>query len=304
LRRITVVGSLNMDLVIKVKDMPQVGETILAASCEMIPGGKGANQAYTAGKLGGSVTMLGVVGKDDYGKRLCQSLAKAGVCIDHIKSTEDQGTGTAVTMVNSEGNNSILVIQGANNTVDTAYIDEKMDVIAGSDIILLQLEIPLDTVIYTARKAREMNKTVILDPAPARRDLPDELLECVDLIKPNETELGILLGDNEAWKSLQKSTESIKEKGVKNVLVTLGEGGAFLNDSNGNIHRFPSHTVRAVDTTAAGDSFIAAVALGLAKGYDLASSIRFANRVASIVVTRKGAQSSIPSLEEVRDYFS
>ncbi|MFY9175867.1 MAG: ribokinase [Caldicoprobacterales bacterium] len=304
MKKITVVGSLNMDLVVDVKDMPHKGETILADQYEMIPGGKGANQAYAVGMLGGQVTMLGAIGNDDYGKKLCRSLQSAGVCIDHLKVTENLGTGTAIIIVNEQGENSIIVIQGANKAVDTVYIDENMEVIRNSDIIILQLEIPLETVIYTAKKAKELNKMVILDPAPARYDLPDELFKYVDLIKPNETELGILLGDRNAKEDLYGSSEKIKKKGAKNVLVTLGRYGSYLNDLDGNTYRFYSQDVPVVDTTAAGDSFIAAVAVGLAKGWNILSSIKFADKVATVVVTRKGAQSSIPSLQEVKGYLS
>ena len=206
-----------MDLVVDAKICP-IGQTI-TDQYEMIPGGKGTNQAYAVGMLGGQVTMLGAIGNDDYGKKLCRSLQSAGVCIDHLKVTENLGTGTAIIIVNEQGENSIIVIQGANKAVDTVYIDENMEVIRNSDIIILQLEIPLETVIYTAKKAKELNKMVILDPAPARYDLPDELFKYVDLIKPNETELGILLGDRKAKEDLYGSR--LDKRKAKNVLLHL-----------------------------------------------------------------------------------
>ena len=200
------------------------------------------------GMLGGQVTMLGAIGNDDYGKTMPKS-TKCWSMHDHLKVTENLGTGTAIIIVNEQGENSIIVIQGANKAVDTVYIDENMEVIRNSDIIILQLEIPLETVIYTAKKAKELNKMVILDPAPARYDLPDELFKYVDLIKPNETELGILLGDRNAKEDLYGSSEKIKKKGAKNVLVTLGRYGSYLNDLDGNTYRFYSQDVPVVDTT-------------------------------------------------------
>ena len=187
---------------------------------------------------------------------------------------------------------------------DSAYIDRKLDVIRESDIVIFQLEIPLETVVYAAKKAKEMGKTVILDPAPAVPELPEELLRCADLIKPNETELGILLGDPQAKERLAESADHILAHGVKNVLISLGGSGAYLKGAGGLEHRFYTTDVPVVDTTAAGDSFTAAVAVRLAQGGDLVSAIEFADRVSTVVVTRKGAQSSISSMQEVEEFFA
>lgn len=304
MKKITVIGSLNMDMVIDVDHMPAVGETLLAGHVTLIPGGKGANQAYTAGKLGADVTILGAVGNDTYGDSLCESLKSAGVHTEHLLRLDHVSTGNAIITVNKEGNNSIIVIQGANKLVDCGYIDQKMDIIRESDIVIFQLEIPLETVVYAAKKAKELGKMVILDPAPAQPNLPDELMQCVDLVKPNETELGILLGQPDAKERLSESADRILARGAENALVSLGGSGAYLKGADGSEHRFYTQDVEVVDTTAAGDSFTAAVAVSLAKGADLVSAIEFADKVATIVVTKKGAQSSIPSMQEIEVYIA
>ncbi len=303
MKKVVVIGSLNIDTVIDVEHMPVAGETISADKVELIPGGKGANQAYTIGKLGGNVTMLGCAGDDTHAKIVLDSLKSAGVDISHIKKDKNESTGNAIVTVNKEGNNSIIIIHGANYCADIPYIEEKIDIIEQSDIVVLQLEIPLNTVMYVAKKAKAMGKTVILDPAPAIKDLPDELLKCVDIIKPNETELKMLLKDENADKDLSKSADLLMDKGVANVLITLGGNGAYLKCSDKNQYRLHSVDVEVVDTTAAGDSFTGAVAYSLSNGEDVISAIKFADRVATVTVTKKGAQSSIPSLREVEDFF-
>lgn len=299
MKKIAVIGSLNLDYVMSVAHMPAVGETILADGFEMIPGGKGANQAFAAGRLGAGVVMLGAVGMDDAGKQLCDSLKSAGVCTDHLKHADGYSTGSAFITVNEQGDNHIIVAQGANKAVDCAYIDSKEEVIRACDIVIFQLEIPLETVLYAAKKAKEWGKTVILDPAPARVDLPRALLECVDILKPNETEAAVLTGSRaEDWK---QSAELLQKQGAKNILITLGGDGAYLKQEDGSTRHFKAKKVKAVDTTAAGDTFTAGVAVGTAIGDDLPSAIQLASHASAIVVTRKGAQSSIPSLAEVQE---
>lgn len=299
MKKILVIGSLNIDFVVNVPEMPRVGETLLAEEFTLIPGGKGANQACAAAKLGGEVTMLGAVGDDMYGDLLVQSLQNAGVCVDHLQHLDQVSTGIALISVNREGDNHIIVIQGANKAVDRAYIDRKMDVIRDSDIVIFQLEIPLDTVEYAAKKAKELGKTVILDPAPAQRDLPETLIQNVDIIKPNETELMTLIGADTLG-DLGVSTAQLRDRGAGCVVVTLGGDGAYLSQKEQSGKRFyADQSVKVVDTTAAGDSFTAAMAVSLAKGESLEEAIQLAMRVADIVITRKGAQSSIPTMEEV-----
>ncbi len=299
MKKIVVIGSLNMDMVINLTRTPQKGETVLTERLELVCGGKGANQAYAMARLGGEVTMLGAVGKDASGQALCENLQKSGVCTDHLMRLEEVSTGTAVVMVSEDGDNSIVVVSGANSHVDRAYIDSKLDCIKACDIVVMQLEIPLDTVVYAARLAKSLGKLVVLDPAPARNDLPDELLACVDLLKPNETELQILLGGSE--EDFDLAAARLQERGVQNVLITLGAQGIFVKEQQGKSSHLAAIPVKAVDTTAAGDSFIAGVTVGLARGQSLLQAVHFANYAASIVVTRKGAQSSIPHLCEVQE---
>ncbi len=302
-KKIVVIGSLNMDMVVDVDHMPAVGETILSKGLKYNPGGKGANQACALGRLGVDVTMLGAVGNDSYADMQRKSLSEAGVDISNLIVREETPTGIAMIPVNKEGDNSIIVIQGANATMSKKDIDNNRDLIQSCDIVLFQLEIPLDTVCYAAKMAKELGKTVILDPAPVPEDFPDELYQYVDVIKPNETELGMLTGIEDAQDHLTETTEQIRHKGVKNVLVTLGGRGVFLNSEESGINVIPAQVVNVVDTTAAGDSFTAGFAAKLLEGKTPREAAEFANMVSSIVVTRPGAQASIPSLEEVEEYI-
>ena len=300
MRKILVIGSMNMDFVAGISHIPMVGETILADDFELVPGGKGANQSYAIGKMHGNVAMLGMVGQDTYGERLCENLESVGVDVSRVRKLSGVSTGIAVIGVIPEGDNSILVISGANAYVDKSYIMENMDLLESSDIIVVQLEIPLETVMYAVKEARKRGKTVILDPAPASSDLPDELFSCVDVIKPNETELAILLQDFNSEESLCASAELLQRKGVKNIVVTLGgEGSYLLKEDHTEKRLYGDKTVHVVDTTAAGDSYVAGLAVALARGDSLDEAVELASRVSNIVVTRKGAQTSIPSFEEL-----
>ncbi len=307
MKKILVIGSLNLDMVVAVDHTPAVGETIISDKMNLVPGGKGANQAYAAGRLGADVAMLGAVGDDSYGNILTESLKSAGVNVSPLIRRKEESTGIALITVNSDGDNSIVVVSGANKTLSCEDIDRHMALLQEADIILFQLEIPLETVCYAAKKAKALGKTVILDPAPVPKVFPEELYHYVDILKPNETELQMLTKldnletDNEA--ALSKAADLLKEKGVKNILVTLGEKGVYLNAEDTGVCRIPAIKVEAVDTTAAGDSFTAALAVMLAQGKNLKEAAVFANHVSAIAVTRKGAQSSIPSLEEVTKYM-
>lgn len=302
MKKILVIGSLNLDMVVNVDHTPVAGETILSDGMELIPGGKGANQAYGAGCLGADVTMLGAVGDDAYGDILLGSLKKAGVNVSRILRRDDSPTGIAIITVNREGDNSIVVAAGANGTLSREDLDRNLDLFKDSDMILFQLEIPMETVLYGAAKAKELGKTVILDPAPAPKRFPTELYQYVDIIKPNETELEILTGMEITEDNLFEAAEVLRSHGVKEVIVTFGGRGVFLNSEKWGTMRVPAKKVTAVDTTAAGDSFTAALAVMLSQNKNLKEAVEFANRVAAIVVTRKGAQSSIPRFEEVLCY--
>ncbi len=302
MKKILVIGSLNMDITLRMERAPEAGETLTADSMVASPGGKGANQAYAAGKLGGDVAMLGAVGQDAYGEELIANLASVGVDVSGIQKIADVPTGTAVIYVEHTGENRIVLVTGANGMVDRAYIDAHMDKIAACDIVILQLEIPLDTVVYAAKKAKDLGKTVIVDPAPAVPDIPKELWAYVDYIKPNETELNIILTGKADGLPLDEALTQVQQLGVKNVWVTMGGHGVFFRDENGREETIPSVRVKAVDTTAAGDTFLAAAAVSLSKGKTPAEAIAYGNRAAALAVTRPGAQQSVPTEEEVEGF--
>ncbi len=301
-KKILVIGSLNMDMVIPVKELPQKGETILGGSPAHIPGGKGANQACAAGKLGGAVTMLGKVGQDGMGRALKENLAAAGVEVTHVEETPDAPTGMAVIYVGETGSNSIVVIPGANGLCDAAFIEANEELIAAHDIIVLQLEIPYDGVFRAIQLAKKHGRLVVLNPAPAPDSLPPEVIASLDYFTPNETEMariaGLPVGGVEEAIAAGKK---LVEAGVGTVLATLGEAGALLVTKE-TAQGLPTLRVQAVDTTAAGDTFNGAFVTALAEGMSQEEAIAFGNKAASISVTRKGAQTSIPSREEVDGY--
>ncbi len=297
MKKILVVGSLNVDMVVRVPHMPAAGETILAEKADTVPGGKGANQAYAAGKLGAQTIMFGAVGNDRYAEIEKKSLQSAGVDVSRLIVRADFDTGLAWITVNDAGDNSIVVVSGANKTLSEKDIADNDDLLHSCDIVLCQMEIPVQTVLCAARRAKELGKTVILDPAPVPKDFPAELYTYVDIIKPNETELSLLTGA--ASSDYEKGADILRSRGVKNVIVTLGGAGAFVNSETEGKHMLTVRPVPVVDTTAAGDSFTAALAVRLASGSSLLQAVRYANEVATIVVTRKGAQTSIPTATEV-----
>ena len=297
--KILVIGSLNIDMVMKVDHMPTVGETILCDGMKLVAGGKGANQACAAGRLGTDVTMLGAIGNDSHGEMQRDSLQRSGVDVSGLITKERVSTGTAFITVNKEGNNSIVVVQGANAQFTPEDIEAHRDLLEECEIVILQLEIPMDTVLYAMKLARTLGKTVILDPAPVPEHFPEELYQYVDIIKPNESELSRLTGIADTQNHLEEAVQIVKDHGVKNVLVTLGGDGVYLDTENESPVHIPAKKVEVVDTTAAGDSFTAALAAMLLEGKTLKEAAEFANQVSAIVVTREGAQDSIPTLQEV-----
>jgi ribokinase len=306
MKKILVIGSLNMDIVINVDDMPLTGETILGKDIKYIPGGKGANQGYSAGRLGGNVTMLGCVGQDEFGEALLSNLVQAGVNISHMKKSSEYPTGTAIIYVNKAGDNSIVVVPGANGQCNTAYMKENDELFAECDFVLLQMEIPPDAVYYAIRRAKQLGKTVILNPAPAPKGIPEEVIKQLDYITPNETELAKLTNTScEKMEDIVFAAFSLVQKGVQNILVTLGDKGALLVNDNGTELNAARKVKSVVDTTAAGDCFNAAFAVALAEGKSQKDAMLFANTASSIAVTRLGAQSSMPTREETeRQLFS
>ncbi|MGE5607328.1 MAG: ribokinase [Bacteroidota bacterium] len=302
MRKICVVGSLNTDLVASAERFPKPGETLLGKEFGTYPGGKGANQAVAAGRLQADVRMIGKVGDDLYGKQDLINLKQNGVNCDGVDTDPSISSGIAVIEVDGKGENHILVIPGANNTVDTRFIDKKLNFMLESEIFLFQLEIPLDTVIYTIQKLKESGKTIILDPAPAII-LPDEIYQYIDYITPNETEILIITGkESKIETDLRRSAATLIQKGVGTVVIKAGEKGAYIINRNEFIH-IPGFPVRPVDTTGAGDSFNAGLAVSLAQGYSLKESVRFANAVGALSTLAKGAQNAMPTLDEVKGFL-
>ncbi|OPJ57028.1 ribokinase [Alkalithermobacter paradoxus] len=301
MNKICVIGSLNMDLVVNVDDMPKVGQTVMGANFKKIPGGKGANQAVAMARLGGSVNIVGSVGDDEFGESLVESLEKDKINTDFIKKNKNVPTGVALITVNKYGNNSIVVAPGANYNLIANDIDKSIDAINNSDMVVTQLEIPIETVRYLLEIAKTIGKYTILNPAPATK-LSDEIIKNVDLLTPNETELEILSGikiNNED--DVVFAGKELIKKGVKELIVTLGENGA-LYISEQKIKKYESFRVKAVDTTAAGDSFTGALAVALVQNKNIDEAIEFASKVGALTVTKEGAQSSLPYIEEVLNF--
>jgi len=296
---IVVVGSLNMDFVVQVATLPRPGQTVIGSGFVTLPGGKGANQACAAGKLGGRTRMVGRVGDDVFGTQLKRSLEEAGVDTDGVRETAGTPTGVALIFVEKGGQNEIVVASGANGRVTPADVRAALGG-ASPGPLLLQLETPLETVEEAAALGRKQGMSVVLDPAPAR-PLPDSLLGSVDWLTPNETEALVLLGRPPGPVSMDAAPEiarALRGRGSRAVILKLGDKGALLDD--GRIARhFPAPKVEAKDATAAGDTFNGALAVALAEGRDVAAAIPFANAAAALSVTRLGAQASIPTRSEV-----
>jgi ribokinase len=300
---IIVVGSLNMDFVVGVRELPAPGETVLGSNFQMFPGGKGANQAVAAAKLGGqsvAVRMIGRVGYDLFADHLKASLAAAGVDVTAVHATKAQATGVALISVDRAGQNSIVVAPGANGELAAADVEAMRPVFRGARLALFQLETPLDTVAGALALARQEGLTTILDPAPAQ-PLPAELLAQVDILTPNESEALGLLGRPPARVSPAEAiemAEALRRMGPKTVIVKLGDQGCLAHDGAAPAH-VAGFAVEVRDTTAAGDTFNAALAVSLAEGAPITHALRFANAAAAISVTRAGAQASAPLRREV-----
>jgi ribokinase len=298
--KILVVGSSNTDMVIKTHHFPSPGETILGGRFLMNAGGKGANQAVAAARLGGVVTFVGKIGNDIFGKQAVQQLEDEGINVNFVAVDPANPSGVALITVDQKGENSIVVASGSNGTLSPADFDKASDELGESGFVLMQLEIPIPTVEHIARIAALKQKKVILNPAPAA-ELSDELLRNIYLITPNETEAEILTGVKVTdEQSAMKAASALHEKGVEIVIITMGAAGAFLLE-NGNSQLIKAPKVDAVDTTAAGDTFNGALVVALSEGKTIQESIVFANKAAAISVTRIGAQSSVPSRNEIKD---
>jgi ribokinase len=296
--RIIVIGSSNTDMVIKAKKLPAPGETILGGTFLMNPGGKGANQAVAAARLGGNVTFVTKTGNDMFGAEAVQLFEKEGIDARFIVKDEKNPSGVALINVDENGENSIVVAPGSNGTLSAYDINDEVFETSQPDIFLMQLEIPVGTVEFIAEKAAGKGNRVILNPAPARK-LSDDLLSCLYLITPNETESELLTGIKVFNHSTaEKAASILQAKGVKNVVITMGGSGAYIK--TGTISKIVSVVpVKAVDTTAAGDVFSGALAVAISEGKELEEAVVFANKAASISVTRMGAQASAPYRKEI-----
>jgi ribokinase len=299
-QHILVIGSSNTDMVIKADRLPRPGETVLGGTFFMNPGGKGANQAVSIARLGGQVTFICKTGNDIFGNRSKQLLEEEGIDTSYLFTDLEHPSGVALITVDSKAENCIVVASGANANLLPADLLMAYETIEKVDIILIQLEIPIDTVKYVLNTARKLNKKVILNPAPAQA-LDRELLQSLYLITPNETEAETISGIKITGEdSLFACAKAICEMGVQSVIITLGVKGAFLYNDVFKEH-IPGYEVNAVDTTAAGDVFNAALTVAISEGCDLTDAIRFANKAAAISVTRIGAQSSAPFRNEMNN---
>lgn len=295
-KKVLVIGSSNTDMVVKTEEFPKPGQTVLGGTFLMNPGGKGANQAVAAARLGADVRFVTKTGADIFGQQAVEGFKKEGLDIRFSGISEEFASGVALITVTESGENQIVVASGAN--MDLKESDLPDAVFEGIEYALIQLEIPMKTVRFVIEKCASLNIKVILNPAPAA-SLDDDLLKKIYLITPNETETEILTGIKpDSPEKLQQAGDNLLKKGVQNVLITLGKEGVFLmnNESKKTI---PSEKVKSVDSTAAGDVFNGALLTALARGDDFFSACRFANKAAAISVTRMGAQSSAPYLHEL-----
>jgi ribokinase len=309
---IVVVGSLNADLVSRVAHLPAPGETVSAIAFDTYCGGKGGNQACAAAKLGGRVALIGCVGDDEAGRMLTGSLRTAGADVAAVEVVSGVPSGTALVAVDASGQNHIIVVPGANQALTPDRLARHGDLLARAAVVLLQLEVPLETVRAAARIARAAGAAraagteaagarVILDPAPAPAyPLPDDLLADVDYLTPNETELAALVDNHTSpYSSVVGRAQTLLRRGVGSVIVTMGDAGAKLVEREGE-YNWSARPAHVVDTTAAGDTFNAALAVALAGGASIEEAGTFACAAASISVSRAGAQASMPTLDEVR----
>jgi ribokinase len=299
MKKCVVIGSINMDMVATVDRFPEPGETRTGIDFKQVPGGKGANQAVALGRLGVDTAMAGCVGDDASGDVYMENFQVNGVDTANVRRIADCATGTAVIEVDATGENHIIIVPGANGKCDLKWLDQAFDGVMDGDIFLLQLEIPHETVFEAVKRLHAAGKIVILDPAPASA-IPDDVLACVDIITPNETELATLT--REIVADMLGRMEYLRGKGVRTVIAKSGADGAWVLDDAGATH-VAGFKVRAADTTAAGDTFNAGLARGVALNWNIRRAMTYANAAAAISVTAPGAQGGMPTPEMVEKFI-
>ena len=290
--KIVVLGSINMDLVIRSAELPKPGETVLANSSAEYCGGKGANQAVAAARAGGEVAMIGSVGRDAFADKLIQSLQRHNVDCEHVAQHADQPSGLAVISVNDRGQNSILVVPGANGSLTPDHVFAAKTVIQRCDVLLVQLEIPIETVVAGLEIAAESKCRIVVDPAPVPKDFPPKLFTA-DFLCPNESEATALTGQPiNNVDDAKRAALILEKKGTKNIAITMGAQGTLLHTDN-ETHLIPAFPIRAVDSTAAGDAFAGALAVRWSQSNDLRSAVQFANAAGALAASARGAQASM-----------
>jgi ribokinase len=298
MKKIIVVGSCNTDMVIKSDRLPVPGETVIGNTFMMNPGGKGANQAVAIARMGGNVTFISKTGNDLFGRQSIEVYNTEGIETDYIFSDPNNPSGVALIYVDIHGENCIVVASGANGTLSVKDIEKAKAEIEKADLLLMQLEIPMETVEYAAKIAFDQGVKVILNPAPAQ-SLSTTLFKYLYIITPNKTEAEILSGVKVTdWDSAKKAADAISEKGVDIVVITLGSKGVLVKEGK-VYHEINAEKVEAVDTTAAGDTFSGALCVGLSEGLNIVEAVKMACKAAAITVTRMGAQASIPYRKEL-----
>lgn len=293
---VAVVGSVNMDLVARTMRFPIAGETLIGDTFTTIAGGKGANQAVAAQRLGGRVTLIACVGDDDFGTAMRQGLADEGIDVTHVDVRAGEVSGVALITVDASGENTIIVIPGANGTLSPEDVEGASDSIAGARVLLLQLEVPQAAVVAAARLAHEAGASVILNAAPAAA-VPDALLSLAEYVVVNESEIFVMAGEPIADR--QDAVRALQARGARNIVLTLGAAGAVLFAADGRVTTEVAFSVDVIDTTAAGDAFVGAFAVSLAEGLTADEALRRGNAAGALSVTREGAQPSLPRREDV-----
>lgn len=299
---IVVVGSLNMDLVIRTPRVPLPGETVIGHGFRTIPGGKGANQAVAAARQGGSVVMIGRIGDDDFGRTQQHCLSQEQIDLSWLTVDPNQATGVAIITLNEAGENNIIISPEANGAVNVQQIEAAREVIESAKMLVCQLETPLDAVTRAIEIAHECGVPVILNPAPAQK-LDEALLGNVTYMIPNETEASVLTGiEVKDSDSARKAAAQLQDFGIDTVIMTLGEKGALIAQSE-TFHHETAISVKVVDTTAAGDTFVGSFVVAITEGKSVTEAVRFAKHAAALAVTKLGAQPSIPTRQEVEDFI-